>query len=127
MPLARSLCFTVCLSLGISSSFSAHADNDAYVDLMAKDYFENALPRPQAERAEAATAKFYNSLDDEAKASFRDARRARWRAMSADERNALRNVKEPAFENLTDDQQEVYRTIATDHLGGRQAKPDDGI
>lgn len=88
-----------------------------FVELVAEDFFENRLRLSQSRRIEAETARHYLSLAPLERERFRADRRARWRAMSEEQRAALRGVKTPQFSNLDEEQKLVFRRIASDELG----------
>ncbi len=90
---------------------------DAFVDLVAADFYEARLRLSQSRRIEAATARRYLSLAPDERARFRAARKRAWREMSESERALLRNAKLPRFSNLTEAQKSPFRRIASEELG----------
>lgn len=92
-------------------------EKDAFVELVAADFFESDLRLAQSRQIEAATAERYLSLDAAGRAQFREKRRAAWRRMSDQERAALRGAKRPRFANLDEAQKQTFRRIASQELG----------
>ena len=97
--------------------FPARAGNDPLIDRVAADFYKKDLRASQSRNIEAATADIYIGLDAEARARFRDERRARWREMGDDARSVLRAAKTPQFENLTESQKAPFRRAAAAKLG----------
>ena len=88
----------------------------AIIDKMAADFFEKSLRLAQSRRIEAETPAIYRGLSASAKTEFREFRRQQWRAMTDERQQALRNVKWPAFENLSEDQKLPFRQNAVSVL-----------
>jgi len=86
------------------------------VDRMAASFYESDLRLAQSRQIEASTSSIYTAKSEKERSEFRDARRAEWRSMRPEERAALRNVKLPAYSNLTDAQKAPFRRIAIDRL-----------
>lgn len=85
-------------------------------DRLAADFFENDLRLSQSRRIEAETVNEYLSLSLDARETFRDERRRFLRSLSHEQRLALRNVKTPAYNNLSEDQKERFRRDALSRL-----------
>jgi len=115
--LRRALLFSVIFSLAFFGSFHAQAAGDVLIDRVAADFYEHALRHSQSRNIEAATAGIYRNLQPAAQAAFRAERRARWREMDDVERAALKGVKTPAFENLSEAQKAPFRRAAAEKLG----------
>jgi len=96
-------------------------DEKNMVDRMAADFFQKTLRHSQASTIEENTLQSYLELDREGRAAFRTERRKRWQAMSAAQRQALRNADTPSFYNLTEQQKRPFRRHALDTLGGQGA------
>lgn len=101
-------------------------------DRLAADFFENDLRLSQSRRIEAETANQYLSLSPENREAFREERRRFLRSLSHEQRLALRNVKTPAYNNLSEGQKERFRRDAMSRLapsprsGGSQSGPRSG-
>lgn len=107
---------------GFDLRYEALAEKErALIDLMAADFYEKSLRTSQARAIEARTAALYRGRPEEARASFRAARRARWREMGEPSRTALRGAKEPVFDHLAEEQKTPFRSIALDRLGAAGA------
>jgi hypothetical protein len=91
------------------------------LDRVAANFFEANLRLTQSRQIEASTAGIYVALTENERTMFREERRRTWRAMRDDERNALRNVKLPAYSNLTEGQKAPFRQIALDQLAPESA------
>ena len=89
-------------------------------DRIAADFFENGLRLSQSRRIEAETAVYYVSLSPEEREEFREERRRFLRALSHEQRLALRNVKRPAYNNLSENQKERFRQQAVSALAPSQ-------
>lgn len=104
-------------------------NQEALVDRMATDFYENALRHSQALRVQKATAQSYLAMGEEDRAQFREQRRAAWRMMSQGQRQSLRNTKTPRYLLLTEAQKQPFRDIALDQLtasGARAIDPSQG-
>lgn len=110
---------------GVARASAAAAGGDAFVNLMAADFFESDLRLAQSRRIEADTASRYLGLDEAGRARFRAERKRLWREMSDAERDALRGAKRPRFDNLDEAQKETFRRIAAQELGAAGAGRDD--
>ncbi len=91
-------------------------NQEALVDRMAADFYENALRHSQALRVQQATAETYQAMGEEDRAQFREQRRAAWRIMSEDQRLSLRDTKTPRYLLLSEEQKQPFRNIALDQL-----------
>ena len=85
-------------------------------DRLAADFFEKDLRLSQSRRIEAETANSYRSLSPREQEDFREERRRFLRSLSHEQRLALRNVKRPAYNNLSEDQKERFRRAALSAL-----------
>ncbi|NOX81659.1 MAG: hypothetical protein GXP06_01440 [Alphaproteobacteria bacterium] len=104
-------------------------NQEALVDRMATDFYENSLRHSQALRVQKATAQAYLAMGEEDRAQFREQRRAAWRVMSEAQRQSLRNTKTPRYLLLTEAQKQPFRNIALDQLtasGARAIDPSQG-
>ncbi len=104
-------------------------NQEALVDRMAADFYENALRHSQALRVQKATAQTYLAMGEEDRAQFREQRRAAWRMMSQGQRQSLRNTKTPRYLLLSEEQKQPFRDIALDRLtasGARAIDPSQG-
>ncbi|MEM9616819.1 MAG: hypothetical protein AAF936_02570 [Pseudomonadota bacterium] len=98
------------------------SDNErAMVDRIAADFYQSDLRLAQSRQIEASTSAIYASLSDKEREQFREERRSDWKAMQQEERAALRNVKLPAYSNLTEAQKAPFRQIALDRLAPKPA------
>ncbi len=88
------------------------------LDLIAADFYENTLRRAQSFKIEAQTALNYQQLSRDARMRFRSERRAIWLALSDIQRQSLRSVKSPQFNNLSEAQKSPFREIALNQLTG---------
>lgn len=88
----------------------------AMVDRMAASFYESDLRLAQSRQIEASTSSIYTAMSERERSEFRDERRSEWRSMRPEERAALRNVKLPAYSNLTEAQKAPFRRIAIDRL-----------
>ncbi len=95
---------------------------EALVDRMAADFYENALRHSQALRIQKATAEAYRAMGEEDRAQFREQRRAAWLIMNKDQRQSLRNTKTPRYLLLTEEQKQPFRDIALDQLTANSAR-----
>ena len=94
------------------------------VDRMAASFYESELRLAQSRQIEASTSSIYTAMSEDERAEFRDARRGEWRSMRPEERAALRNVKLPAYSNLTDAQKAPFRRIAINRLAPEPSQED---
>jgi hypothetical protein len=104
-------------------------NQEALVDRMATDFYENALRHSQALRVQKATAETYQAMGEEDRAQFREQRRVAWRMMSEGQRQSLRNTKTPRYLLLSEEQKQPFRNIALDQLtasGARAIAPSEG-
>ena len=90
----------------------AAASEMAIIDLIAADFYENALRLAQTFKIEAQTAVDYRYLPEDQRQLFRSKRRDIWRALSDEQRQTLRGVKRPQFLNLSENQKDAFRKIA---------------
>ena len=129
----RPLTFTSAFFFGLCGSFSLQAQEHSIryekedpraqglIELVAEDFYENNLSAAQSRRIEAYTASHYATLTAKERAEFQKRRRAQWHAMSESDRDALRNAKTPQYENLTPEQQSVFKAIAERQLGANDS------
>lgn len=102
-------------------------------DRLAADFFENDLRLSQSRRIEAETANQYLSLSPDEREVFREERRRFLRSLSHEQRLMLRNVKTPAYNNLSEEQKERFRRDALSRLapssqsGPRSGADDQGV
>lgn len=110
-------------SLGNSALPTQDVSEQRLADRVASDFFENELRLAQSRRIEAETAAQYRSMTAEEKYIFREERRLIWRSFNHEQRLALRNVKLPAFNNLSEEQKQPFRRSALSSLNASVAAP----
>lgn len=91
------------------------------IDQMAADFFEKSLRLSQTRQIEAATPAIYLSLPPHDQAQFRAERRRVWRKKSDRQRQALRGVTRPDFDNLAEIQKLPFRRNAVKLLSASGA------
>lgn len=106
------------------------ADELTLIDLLAADFYENALRLSQSRRIQMTTAVYYRELSPGEKASFRHERRDFWRALNETQKRAFRDTSAPLYIELTDEQKRPFRRIILEQLSGpahQEAAPDEAI
>lgn len=93
----------------------------AIIDQMAADFFEKSMRLSQTRRIEATTPAIYLSLAPHDQAQFRAERRRAWGNMSDRQRQALRGVTRPDFDNLAEIQKLPFRQNAVKLLNASGA------
>ncbi len=93
----------------------------AIIDQMASDFFEKSLRLSQSREIEAVTPAIYRSLAPADRARFRAERRLAWRDMSDGQRQALRGVTRPSYDNLAEVQKLPFRRNAVSVLSASGA------
>ncbi len=107
----------------LSQPAAINTTPEAFIDLLAAEFFEDKLRLAQSRRVEAETARQYLALSQAERKAFREARKRAWSHMSVQEKSVLRGAKHPRFANLTEAQKQPFRQIALQDLGIVNAAP----